>query len=308
MTILFFVSLLMGMIPILLAKCFKWKIDSRNNIVIRSLLFFGGGVLFCTTFVHLLPEVKDAITEAQKNNSSPVYDLPLAEIIMCFGFLLIYIIEEIVHCIIHVQKNNIVTDINMEGLSRKENIGSHSGHDHEIIIDNFRGLMIVLALSIHELFEGLAVGLEKSVVRVWLLLIAISSHKFIIAFCLGLKLVVTKISTKSVLFYIFIFAFVSPLGIGTGLIMTNTTLFGFSDITKALLQGTATGTLLYVVVFEILQKNSKDGLWTCFTFLIGFLLTLSLQLITGHQHSHEHSHYHQHDHFTQNTTNFNSTN
>lgn len=30
-----------------------------------------------------------------------------------------------------------------------------------------RGLLIVLALSIHELFEGLAVGLESSTSHVW---------------------------------------------------------------------------------------------------------------------------------------------
>lgn len=43
-----------------------------------------------------------------------------------------------------------------------------------------RGLMIVLALSIHELFEGLAVGLETSPGTVWYMFGAVSAHKYVI--------------------------------------------------------------------------------------------------------------------------------
>jgi zinc transporter 1/2/3 len=48
----------------------------------------------------------------------------------------------------------------------------HHGHSHalpiphsqdeDMLVSSLRGLLIVLALSIHELFEGFAVGLEKT--------------------------------------------------------------------------------------------------------------------------------------------------
>lgn len=49
------------------------------------------------------------------------------------------------------------------------------GHTHLDLIDDcdsfhegaLRGLLIVLGLSVHELFEGLAIGLEKSEEYVW---------------------------------------------------------------------------------------------------------------------------------------------
>lgn len=49
----------------------------------------------------------------------------------------------------------------------------HAHHSHMPVVQGdditaaLRGLLIVLALSIHELFEGLAVGLESSAYHVW---------------------------------------------------------------------------------------------------------------------------------------------
>lgn len=62
---------------------------------------------------------------------------------------------------------------NLEGI--ESNGHSHSGHGHshmpvnvgDDVTSALRGLLIVLALSIHELFEGLAVGLESSTSNVW---------------------------------------------------------------------------------------------------------------------------------------------
>lgn len=44
-------------------------------------------------------------------------------------------------------------------------VGHVDGDDD--VTTALRGLLIVLALSIHELFEGLAVGLESSASHVW---------------------------------------------------------------------------------------------------------------------------------------------
>lgn len=37
-----------------------------------------------------------------------------------------------------------------------------TGEEEDMLVTSLRGLLIVLALSIHELFEGFAVGLEKT--------------------------------------------------------------------------------------------------------------------------------------------------
>lgn len=74
MTVLFFASLVFGLLPMVLAKKFKLIKDDESasdikntNKVVVGLLSFGGGVLLCTTFQHLLPEVGENIMILQGN-------------------------------------------------------------------------------------------------------------------------------------------------------------------------------------------------------------------------------------------------
>ena len=72
----------------------------------------------------------------------------------------------------------------------------HGGHLHGHGINpsggtasHLREFFTVLALSLHAVFEGLAVGLEETTAGVWTLFAAIASHKFVISFCMGVELV-----------------------------------------------------------------------------------------------------------------------
>ena len=88
------VSLLLGFLPYKIGTYFihddkKWK-----RTLTSVLLCFGGGVLFATSFVHILPEVRENIEASEID----LEKLPnLAEILLCAGFFLIYFIEESVH-------------------------------------------------------------------------------------------------------------------------------------------------------------------------------------------------------------------
>lgn len=96
------------------------------------------------------------------------------------------------------------------------NFEKHGGHSHhaidESIKNSFSGFLAVLALSFHAVFEGLAVGLEGSVQKVWYLFAAIATHKLVIAFCVGIELVTSKTKAMLVVLYIGTFAVVTPLG------------------------------------------------------------------------------------------------
>lgn len=71
MAVLFCASMICGIVPLFLAKKFRWispdeagNLKSKNRIVM-TLLSFGGGVLLSTTFLHLLPEVNHNIEHLQ---------------------------------------------------------------------------------------------------------------------------------------------------------------------------------------------------------------------------------------------------
>ena len=51
-----------------------------------------------------------------------------------------------------------------------------------------RDFFTVMALSLHAVFEGLAVGLEEDVEGVWILFTAVCTHKFVMSFCMGVEL------------------------------------------------------------------------------------------------------------------------
>lgn len=71
MVCLFGISMIVGCCPLLISLKFDWFTKSNDsdlrssNQLVMGLLAFGGGVLFATTFMHLLPEVDDNIQVLQ---------------------------------------------------------------------------------------------------------------------------------------------------------------------------------------------------------------------------------------------------
>ncbi|XP_063699047.1 zinc transporter ZIP3 [Culicoides brevitarsis] len=379
MTVLFVASTIFGLLPFKLSKWLNWTVDenARTSTVISTLLSFGGGVLLATTFLHLQPEIAETIESLQAKGSMGDLSFSLAPFLMCAGFFMIYLIEEVIHTYLLSQENSSKAAANGElegafvrGINARESVllkrkkkteirngsisttelisndvesqkdertnnnetkGSeavvvkkdpHNGHNHNhathnhnhipvfkatddesMLVSSLRGLLIVLALSIHELFEGLAVGLEPTAASAWYMFGAVSAHKLVIAFCIGVELVVIRTKLWLGILYVIIFAIVSPIGIGVGILLSEANNAEAFAVPSVILQGLASGTLLYVIFFEVLSKE-KSGIIQYFAVVAGYFIMFGLQLLTGHQHSHGgaeeghnlHSHSHDHEH------------
>lgn len=90
------VTTLTGLLPLKLK--FRKK-NAGSQVILNALLAFSGGVLFATCFVHLIPEANEAFTaniESSTKNGSLKSLLPWGEIVICCGFFIIYITEEVV--------------------------------------------------------------------------------------------------------------------------------------------------------------------------------------------------------------------
>ncbi|KAF0288816.1 Zinc transporter ZIP1 [Amphibalanus amphitrite] len=124
---------------------------------------------------------------------------------------------------------------------------------------SFRVLIVTAALSVHSVFEGVAIGLEPSEPSVWLLTAAIATHKAIIAFCLGEQLASSLTNRRRALASLAGFVVASPLGVILGAVLTAGGGAGHA-LPSAVLQALAAGTILYVVLFEIIQgERAKPG-------------------------------------------------
>ncbi|CAH1407079.1 unnamed protein product [Nezara viridula] len=151
-------ALAFTLLPLIAARRCSWGT--------QPLLRFGGGVLLATTFLHLLPELREGL------ENSELGELPeiLPELLMCLGFFLMYFVEELAHIMLGAEHH----DPNSE----KRRLCN----DHEINTiwtegTPLRAIMITVAISVHQVFEGLAVGLEGHSNQVWILTGAIAAHK-----------------------------------------------------------------------------------------------------------------------------------
>ena len=100
--------------------------------------------------------------------SPSLKSFPLAEVFVLIGFYLIYIIEEVTHALIdrcaaggqhgHNHGHDEMQILNQAGVVSHKN-----GSDQQpAFVSAMRGFLVVLALSLHEMFEGIALGLATT--------------------------------------------------------------------------------------------------------------------------------------------------
>lgn len=157
-----------------------------------------------------------------------------------------------------------------------------SGDGRSKTTKRIRTLILVIALSIHMIFEGMAIGLQDTEVGIWTLTIAIAIHKVIVVFSVCMKMKEVIDSNIQIIIYVLYLAAVSPIGIGIGIAISDSGSSGSAqEISSGVLQSLAAGTFLYVTFFEILQKELSNGysLLKVFLTLLGFGVMAALKLL-----------------------------
>lgn len=84
-----------------------------------------------------------------------------------------------------------------------------------------RNLLIVIAISFHGIFEGMAIGLQDTVPDVWYMCFAVSLHECTILFCIGVELISNQTKVSRMVLYVLIVSLVSPVGIAIGIVVTE---------------------------------------------------------------------------------------
>lgn len=324
-------SFVVGLAP----ACFVSRVRYlQQRLFLSCTLCFGAGVLLATSVLHMLPETRESMPE-------------YAELLFASGFLLLYLIDEIVHYIWdsnhqHQQPNDVAATgnnrpewsqshrVSYAGTSRsvrvdvtpkppyptnlvsgngvgnnwkstsygavqyapsapigfndEETFLCHGNHSEPCPDSNASLMGLLLALTVHAVLEGLAVGLQKYTSEVFLLVGAVASHKFVVGFCLGLELAGANSAFLKILLAILVFSGGSAIGIGIGMItfrMTN----HWTEVVVPILQGLAGGTLLYVTVSEILPRERARwhrstrrmaGILQLLSVIIGFVIIFLL--------------------------------
>ncbi|XP_039608653.1 zinc transporter ZIP1-like [Polypterus senegalus] len=233
----------------------------RRNMSLVSC--FAGGVFLATCLLDLVPDYLAGITETF-NNLQVTLVFPLPEFIMTMGFFLVLIMEQVVLAYkdqslgsIDERRNLLVASNIQSGNSheaerdRDEGVHLHVDFNSHSAIRTF---ILVFSLSLHSIFEGLAVGLQKQTDKVLEICLALLIHKCIIAFSLTFKLVQNHLRRGVVVMCILLFSVMSPLGIGLGILLTENT-SSVHQLSHCVLEGIATGTFIYITFMEILPHE-----------------------------------------------------
>lgn len=179
---------------------------------------------------------------------------------------------------------------------RKKNQG-HGSHSHTLQVQGdhchshleafqassgLRCGILMLVLSIHSIFEGMAVGLQTEISKLINLYIGVLIHECLVALAIGTSLAKTGMQTSTVVKLGLLFSVMIPVGMGLGLLLGQSTTAG-GIMTSGVVQALAAGTFIYVIFLEILpgEINSHGDRFfkLCFLFL-GFTLIAGVTAVT----------------------------
>lgn len=276
---------LFGLLPILFTDI--------NKGYLSLLVSFSGGVLLGTTLLHLLPEVSSA-GDVFKCAVGITTEYPIAELIISIGFLLILLIDKVAEEAQAEQDEETRPIISDTVRERQASAGSSGVSDRSVTYTKLSeppktvgAYLLVMALAIHSILEGLAIGLATTVNGTFTLFMAVIIHKICLAFSLGLKLQQDGKTRFQYLTSLAVFALASPTGVVLGIVITK--VLQAADLLKAefLLNALATGTFIYITFLEILAPEFNthyiNQLFKVIAVTVGFaVIGLSMFLFHGY--------------------------
>ncbi|XP_067244583.1 zinc transporter ZIP3-like [Chanodichthys erythropterus] len=275
-----FVLMLGGiLIPVRVMQMDYDKVTRYRRVVALS-NSFGGGVFLATCFNALLPAIREKIEDILKEVKI-TSQYPLAETVMMLGFLLTIFVEQAVLTFRKDKPSFIdLETFNAGGLE----VGSDSEYDapfiapargaaraqqhHSYHHGHFNpselkraGLLrlasLVLALSAHSIFEGLALGLQDDGAKLGSLFIGVAIHETLASVALGVNVAKAGVPLRDAIKLGLTVSLMIPLGIGIGMGI-ETVQHWTESIISVVLQGLAAGTFLFITFFEILSQELAD--------------------------------------------------
>lgn len=272
-------------------------IYKKRPNVLSYMNVFAAGVFLLLGLSSILKGAAEDLEEI----SEDMKEFPLAYVLCAVGFYIIFLAEEIGHG--YLQKllaqstttSHSVLDslspvtgytqchdgVREEGGTENPQIGAQDKQNPEIQSVSgslLAAFILMIALSMHELLEGLALGATDDFS--WSLFIAIIFQKFVEAFALGAAFIRAEVSQTLYWAVLGLFSLTLPIGIGMGMALNAS-----GGVATGILLALSSGSFLYISTVEILPEEfghrrvDCNGLTIHRSFKIAFLLLGSVVAI-----------------------------
>lgn len=177
-----------------------------------------------------------------------------------------------------LDRNSSKSKINKnDDLFLKENNSSNQINNDHIFnpTSSITPYILLIALSVHGIFEGIALGVMNTIKECSILFSAIILHKWAAAFALGISFYKSGTETDLFIKMIILFTSFGPIGIIIGMLFSDA-----GNLIKGIMLSISGGTFIYVAASEVIveefslsKKTNIKFLWFLFGGLLTFILT-----------------------------------
>ncbi|KAK7065557.1 hypothetical protein SK128_005704, partial [Halocaridina rubra] len=194
-------------------------------------------------------------------------EFPWAFFVVTCGFLIIFTIDKLVHAMEHsrIVNRNIKAQTLLQQSEKNDSEegkvvnGYISAYDpcqsHEGGHGVPSSVIFLIALGIHSVFEGMAVGLQTQKEKVMELFVAVLVHEMVMAFTFGMEVSKSNALTRwNKITYVLIFTSTIPVGVAIGYVLQNTP-SEHREIVSAVFEAFATGIFIHVIFIEVLAHE-----------------------------------------------------
>ncbi|KHN81302.1 Zinc transporter ZIP3 [Toxocara canis] len=171
----------------------------------------------------------------------------------------------------------------------------HGGHSHLNMLSGsgkrltLSSCFLLLGLSTHSLFEGVALGVQTDESEFYELLLAIMLHEVLCSFAFGVNLAQQRIPIGVAFFAASLLASCIPFGMCTS-ILVNSLDSTASLLVRFFLEGLAAGTFIYVACVEMLSAElhvsstdhaARSGLYKAVAVIAGVVIFFGITVLFG---------------------------
>lgn len=135
----------------------------------------------------------------------------------------------------------------------------------------------MIALSVHSIFEGIALGLMNEMKPFINLMVSILVHKFAESMSISIAMQKSGFEFKKLFYFILLFSFATPVGTAIGIALNDA-----PEIVNIIFTSLAGGSFIYVSCSElIVEEFSLPGnrWWKLLAFLCGAIFIGLLLLL-----------------------------
>jgi zinc transporter 1/2/3 len=172
-------------------------------------------------------------------------------------------------------KDDIFTELFEERVSLKE-IKESTFRDL-FKKENISVFLLLIALSIHSFFEGIALGVLNEEKEIFYMLLAIAFHKWVEAISIGINLSKSILDKELLLLLIIMFSLTTPLGIILGILLERT-----GRVVESIFLAFSAGTFLYISASEVIVEEfsvSRNKSQKFIGFVLGIILIALITLL-----------------------------